>query len=536
TAAGAAVFLRRVLAARHPAAPLSHRQQLVGELRGEGGGAAQRHAPGRRDRRVDAHPARRARRRLGARVGNRHAHLRVHQPHAAARSPGKMGRAAVRARAAAAPPDHFRDQRPPHARGRAALAGRHRAEAHLLPDRGERRQGGPDGQPRRRRRARGQRRGGAAHRAVEEGAFPRVRRALPGQIPEQDQRHHAAALAAEEQPAAGRPDHGQAREQRLGPRPRPAARPRKIRRRRGVPARVHGDQAGEQGRPGRRHPRRVRHRGLARRAVRRPDQAAARVQAAAPEPAARPRALSPAGAAAGPRRRAARLRLRRQGRPGYDLAKNIIRAINVIGARINSDARLQGKLKVAFLPNYRVSLAEKIIPAADLSEQISTAGKEASGTGNMKLALNGALTIGTLDGANVEIREEVGDENIFIFGLTVDEVEALRARGYNPWEFYHHDEELRAAVDWLGSDFFTPGEHGSFHAVHNSLLEHDHFMVAADFDPYWDTQRKIDEIWKHPAAWWRAAILNTARMGWFSSDRAIREYADEIWQVPLPDR
>ena len=219
--------------------------------------------------------------------------------------------------------------------------------------------------------------------------------------------------------------------------------------------------------------------------------------------------------------------------PGYDLAKNIIRAINVIGARINGDARLNGKLKVAFLPNYRVSLAERIIPAADLSEQISTAGKEASGTGNMKLSLNGALTIGTLDGANVEIREEVGDDNIFIFGLTVEEVEALRAGGYQPWSRYQADEELRAVIDWIGSDYFTPGEHGAFAPLHDSLLHAgDPYLVLADFRSYSDCQARVDAAFRDRAGWARRAILNTARMGKFSSDRTIREYANEIWRLP----
>ncbi|MEM9399177.1 MAG: glycogen/starch/alpha-glucan phosphorylase [Verrucomicrobiota bacterium] len=219
--------------------------------------------------------------------------------------------------------------------------------------------------------------------------------------------------------------------------------------------------------------------------------------------------------------------------PGYDLAKCIIKTINAVGEMINNDSKIQGKLKVVFLPNYRVSLAQRIIPAADLSEQISTAGKEASGTGNMKLSLNGALTIGTLDGANVEIKEKVGDENIFIFGMTVEEVHALQAKGYNPWDFYAADQELRAVVDWVGSNHFTPEEPGATWQLRHSLLEGgDPFLVLADFRSYCEKQLEVGEAYRDKSYWAKMAILNTSRLGFFSSDRTIGQYAEAIWKLP----
>ena len=219
--------------------------------------------------------------------------------------------------------------------------------------------------------------------------------------------------------------------------------------------------------------------------------------------------------------------------PGYDLAKCIIKAINAVATKINNDPRVGDRLKVVFLPNYRVSVAQRIIPGADLSEQISTAGKEASGTGNMKLALNGALTVGTLDGANIEILEEVGPENIFIFGLTVDEVEALHVRGYQPQDYYLADEELRAVVDWIGSNYFTPDEPGALAPLQRSWLEGgDPFLCLADYRSYSDIQERVDAAYRDKARWARMAILNTARMGKFSSDRTIHEYAREIWRLP----
>jgi len=222
--------------------------------------------------------------------------------------------------------------------------------------------------------------------------------------------------------------------------------------------------------------------------------------------------------------------------PGYELAKLIIKAINAVASTINNDKRINGNLKVVFLPNYRVSLAQRIVPAADLSEQISTAGKEASGTGNMKLALNGSLTIGTLDGANVEICEEVGEENIFIFGNKVEDVNELLQKGYNPMDYYAADEELRAVVDWVGSNYFTQDEApGVLSALSHNLTHSDPFLCLADFRAYSDCQKRVEEAFRDRARWAKMAILNTARCGKFSSDRTITQYAEEIWKLhPVP--
>ncbi|MGB5440469.1 MAG: glycogen/starch/alpha-glucan phosphorylase [Gammaproteobacteria bacterium] len=217
--------------------------------------------------------------------------------------------------------------------------------------------------------------------------------------------------------------------------------------------------------------------------------------------------------------------------PGYARAKLIIRLIHAIADVVNNDPATRGMLKLAFIPNYNVTTAGDIIPAADLSEQISTAGTEASGTGNMKLALNGALTIGTLDGANVEIRDEVGEENIFLFGLNVDEVKNLTHSGYCPGDYGHASPELVEALDMIGSGYFSPESPGLFRCITDSLWQHDPYLLMADYASYIACQERVDALYCDPAAWTRRAILNVANMGKFSADRTISEYAEHIWRV-----
>lgn len=220
--------------------------------------------------------------------------------------------------------------------------------------------------------------------------------------------------------------------------------------------------------------------------------------------------------------------------PGYTMAKLHIKLINSVAEIINNDPDVSQKLKVLFLPDYSVTLAEKMIPAADLSEQISTAGMEASGTGNMKFALNGALTIGTLDGANIEIREQVGEDNIFIFGHTVDEIEEIRNEGYEPREIYESDEELREVIGQIHNGYFSPRDTSLFHPITNALLnEGDYFMVLADYRRYVDKQQEVEKNYRDEFDWNRKAIINVANMGYFSSDRSIRDYCERIWDVDV---
>ena len=221
--------------------------------------------------------------------------------------------------------------------------------------------------------------------------------------------------------------------------------------------------------------------------------------------------------------------------PGYFMAKRIIKLITSVGEVVNNDPDVRDRLKVFFIPNYNVKIGHTVYPMTDLSEQISLAGKEASGTGNMKFSMNGALTIGTLDGANVEIREEVGAENFFLFGLTVEEVMETQRAGYSPREYYHSNEELKAAIDLIGSGHFSKGDQSLFRHIVDSLLYDDQYMLFADYQSYIDCQEQVDRSYRDRQNWTRLSILNSARMGKFSSDRSIRDYCRKVWEVePFP--
>lgn len=217
--------------------------------------------------------------------------------------------------------------------------------------------------------------------------------------------------------------------------------------------------------------------------------------------------------------------------PGYVMAKLIIKLINAVAEVVNRDPAISDRLKVVFLNNYNVKLGQRVYPAADLSEQISTAGKEASGTGNMKFSMNGALTIGTLDGANVEIRQEVGSENFFLFGLTTPEVAQLQATGYHPWDYYQGNADLKGVIDLINSGFFAHGDTELFRPLTENLLHQDPYFLLADYQSYLDCQEKVSQAYQDPQHWTKMAILNVARMGKFSSDRSIREYCQEIWNI-----
>lgn len=217
--------------------------------------------------------------------------------------------------------------------------------------------------------------------------------------------------------------------------------------------------------------------------------------------------------------------------PGYQMAKLIIKLINSVADVVNQDRDVRNYLKVVFLPNYNVSVAQRIYPAADLSEQISTAGKEASGTSNMKFAMNGALTIGTLDGANIEIRDRVGAENFFLLGLTAEEVQQRKAQGYNPSDYYNGNVQLKQAIDQLASGYFSKGDPDLFKPLVDSLLNRDEYLLFADYQAYTDCQKQVSHAYRDQATWVHKSILNAARIGYFSSDRSMREYAQDIWQV-----
>ena len=217
------------------------------------------------------------------------------------------------------------------------------------------------------------------------------------------------------------------------------------------------------------------------------------------------------------------------------MAKLIIKLINSVAEVVNNDPDVDGRLKVVFIRNFNVKIGQRVYPLADLSEQISTAGIEASGTGNMKFSMNGALTIGTLDGANVEIRQEVGGDNFFLFGLEAHEVAEMKASGYIPYKYYGANTELREVIDLIVSGKFSNGQRDLYRPLIDSLLFNDKYMLFADYQSYIDCQETVSRVWQEPDQWARMSILNVARIGKFSSDRAIREYCRDIWHIDLKD-
>jgi len=221
--------------------------------------------------------------------------------------------------------------------------------------------------------------------------------------------------------------------------------------------------------------------------------------------------------------------------PGYFMAKLIIKLVNSVAEVINKDPQINATLRVVFMPDFNVKNGQRLYPAADVSEQISMVGKEASGTGNMKFSMNGALTIGTLDGANVEIREEVGGDNFFLFGLTAEQVRQLQSEGYRPWDFCNDCLELKSAIDLINSGLFSHGDTELFRPLTDNLVQQDPFMVLADYQAYVDCHTEVDRAWGDQEHWNRMSILNVARIGKFSSDRSIRDYCEQLWKVePVP--
>ena len=428
--------------------------------------------------------------------------------------------------------DHLRDQCPLPAHPAHPLPRPPRSAREALADRGRPAPQGAHGPPGGGGQPYGQRRGRTAQQAAEGEPVRRIRPGVAGALHQHHQRCHPAALAGGGQPAPGRPAERRHRH-RLVQGPGPAGAARAPGQRRGLPATLAGvrEQAKEQLAATIRQDtgvlvdpaslfdvqvKRIHEYKRQHMAALQVVERYLRLRAGEDLP---PRTVIFGGKAA----------------PGYAMAKLIIRLIVGMAEIINIDPAMDGRLRVVFLPNFSVKLGQKIYPAVDLSEQISTAGMEASGTGNMKMALNGALTIGTLDGANIEIRERVGDDNFFLFGHTAEELAAINHNGYHPMPWLENDPLAKEAIDLIGSGHFSEGDRDLFHPLLANLCSSDPFRVMADLGDYRRAQNEVDSAWRDGGRWSMMSVLNTARCGFFSSDRAIREYAERIWKVaPVP--